>query len=368
VFTIFLELIEQDPQTFKNNSGFYRVKTFAPMELVAVSVLISQYMDTRNHDLLLGDIREMRTVIRQNVIDLRANIDTWRKLWTFMSDLEEHRGAVDRSTVARPDPKPTSQAAMVETDISAEEERAELLQRFRIGSNKVSNGPSQPGTDATPSTLKRKQTSQTSRPSKQQRASDGNAPSLARKASRAVPLGSYGDALAPGRGDDEESTGSQDSILGPPSNAGSIDRRSASPPESVWQSNGEDAEPQTSTTLIDGPAEPSRDSIHPRVTTVASMGYNGTKSTPPVPSAAAKVTSRENGEATMTDKDSLDVSRNTPLLALAAPKSVSFQASTEARASSVAEDAKPALQQSNFAFGKVSTGARALMARRRNGQ
>ncbi|KAK3061714.1 hypothetical protein LTS18_005599 [Coniosporium uncinatum] len=337
------------------------------MELIAVTALISQYMDTRNLELLLGDIREMRSVIRQNVIDLRANTDTWRKLWTFISHLEEHRGAVDGSTMARPVSKEITQRE-TKTDSSVEEERAELLERFRAGSNKPSNNvrPSQPRSDPLPNTLKRKRTSEPSRSSKQQRASDKNVPSLSRKPSVAVWLESREDALAPNRGNDEESTGSQDSVLGPPSDAGPIAQRPASPAEPVWQSDGEDAEPQTSTVLTNGPTELFRDSVHSRVTAVASMGYNGTRSTPSIPSATASVTSRENSEATVTDLDSVNISRRTPRVGSAAPNGVTPRASSEPRASSVVEDAKPALKQSNFAFGKVSTGARALMTRRRN--
>jgi len=104
VFTTFKELVEEDPQTFKDN-GYRNVKTFAPVEMVAVAILISMYGDTRNHQLLLGDIRDMRTTLRQNLQDLRLNSTTWNVVWEYLERLEQFRGAVDGSTVPTKRPR-----------------------------------------------------------------------------------------------------------------------------------------------------------------------------------------------------------------------------------------------------------------------
>jgi hypothetical protein len=94
VFTTFKELVEEDLQTFKNN-GYRTVKTFAPVELIAVAVLISMYGDSRNNALLLGDVRAMRLTLRQTRHDLQMNQGTWDAIWEFLESLESYRGAVD---------------------------------------------------------------------------------------------------------------------------------------------------------------------------------------------------------------------------------------------------------------------------------
>ena len=87
VFTTFKELVEEDLQTFKNN-GYRTVKTFAPVELIAVAVLISMYGDLRNNALLLGDVRAMRLTLRQTRHDLQMNQGTWDAIWEFLESLE----------------------------------------------------------------------------------------------------------------------------------------------------------------------------------------------------------------------------------------------------------------------------------------
>jgi len=92
VFSKFQELVELSPQTFKDN-GYKIAKNFAPIEIVAVSVLLSLYMDTRNTAMLLGDIAAMRDEVRKAVPDLRMDNITWQSLWQFIEVLESFRGA-----------------------------------------------------------------------------------------------------------------------------------------------------------------------------------------------------------------------------------------------------------------------------------
>jgi hypothetical protein len=102
IWNIFKDLIRQDEDTFTNANKYLRgVQTFAPMEMVAVAVLISMYFKTRNKTLLLGDIRAMREAIRENFVDIRMNAQVWKFIWSFIEDLEAIRGAVDGSTVQR---------------------------------------------------------------------------------------------------------------------------------------------------------------------------------------------------------------------------------------------------------------------------
>ena len=105
VWRTFKNLLEADSDTFTNTSKYLRgVQTFAPVEMVAVAVLISMYSDTRNIDLLLGDIRALRQSLREHFVDLRLNAPVWRFAWAYIDDLEAHRGAVDNSVVTRKSP------------------------------------------------------------------------------------------------------------------------------------------------------------------------------------------------------------------------------------------------------------------------
>jgi len=92
VFSKFQELVELSPQTFKDN-GYKIAKNFAPIEIVAVSVLLSLYMDSRNTAMLLGDIAAMRDEVRKAVPDLRMDNITWQSLWQYIRELESFRGA-----------------------------------------------------------------------------------------------------------------------------------------------------------------------------------------------------------------------------------------------------------------------------------
>lgn len=96
------ELIERDSDTFTNaGKHLSGVQTFAPIEMVAATVLISMYSETRNNELLLGDIRALREVLREQFKDLRLNATVWKFVWDFVENLAAIRGAVDGTTVDR---------------------------------------------------------------------------------------------------------------------------------------------------------------------------------------------------------------------------------------------------------------------------
>lgn len=99
VWNTFKRLVEKDPDTFNNADKYLQgVQTFAPIEMVAVTVLISMYSDTRTHQLLLGDIRALRNALREHFADIRMNIHTWKFIWDFVENLEAIRGVVDEGT------------------------------------------------------------------------------------------------------------------------------------------------------------------------------------------------------------------------------------------------------------------------------
>ena len=83
VFTTFKELIAQDISVFQDN-GYKRSKGFAPVELVAVAVLISKCGENMSNDQLLRTIRDMRGHVRRKCHDLFANTATWKILWSFI--------------------------------------------------------------------------------------------------------------------------------------------------------------------------------------------------------------------------------------------------------------------------------------------
>ncbi|KAF1962729.1 hypothetical protein CC80DRAFT_96646 [Byssothecium circinans] len=118
VWNTFQDLINLDPNIFTNADKSLRgVQTFAPVEMVAVTVIISMYSETRNNRLLLGDIKYLRDELRVRFVDLRMNTHVWKFLWEFIDNLEQVRGAVDstidRSVLPKPAgaPKPARRAA-----------------------------------------------------------------------------------------------------------------------------------------------------------------------------------------------------------------------------------------------------------------
>jgi hypothetical protein len=93
VFTVFKELVSQDIQTFKDN-GYKRSKNFAPVEMVAVAVLISQYGDAMGSEELLQLIRTMRRTARQQALDLFTNKVTWEIFWRYIQEVGVERGDI----------------------------------------------------------------------------------------------------------------------------------------------------------------------------------------------------------------------------------------------------------------------------------
>lgn len=129
-------LIEFDPDTFTNaDRRLQGVQTFAPIEMVAVTVLISVHSKNRNNRLLLGDIRALRDALRENLGELRMNPQTWKVVWHFIENLESYRGAVDGTTVNRSvsaSPTPQFSGPVSETSASrlARDERPNVAKHL----------------------------------------------------------------------------------------------------------------------------------------------------------------------------------------------------------------------------------------------
>lgn len=97
-FTTFADLVDLAPDVFRDNRHFARVKTFAPVEMIAIAVLISHYGESRSNELLVGDIRLFRQELRRQHHDLLMNSNTWRTIWNFIDNLESLRGATNGTT------------------------------------------------------------------------------------------------------------------------------------------------------------------------------------------------------------------------------------------------------------------------------
>jgi hypothetical protein len=96
VFSKFATLLAKRPKTFLDNN-YTHVKTFSPLEMVVVSVLLAMYPE-RNDRTLQGDILFLRMELRKANKDLKLNATLWRDAWYLLENLERVRGAVDGTT------------------------------------------------------------------------------------------------------------------------------------------------------------------------------------------------------------------------------------------------------------------------------
>ncbi|KAF1966281.1 hypothetical protein BU23DRAFT_330932 [Bimuria novae-zelandiae CBS 107.79] len=101
VWRRFQDIIELDSNTFTNADKYLNgVQTFAPVEMAAVTVLISVYFDEgRSDQTLLEDVRMLRRSLRENFPDLRMNEKVWKEIWNFIDNLHKFREATDGNTV-----------------------------------------------------------------------------------------------------------------------------------------------------------------------------------------------------------------------------------------------------------------------------
>ncbi|KAL5387588.1 hypothetical protein DPSP01_003383 [Paraphaeosphaeria sporulosa] len=99
VWKTFKDLIELEPNVFTNaDKRLKGVQTFAPVEMIAVTVLISVHIDT-SHNRLLEVIRSLRENLRENFSDLRVNGYMWKAVWSFIDNLNKNRPAGDDDTI-----------------------------------------------------------------------------------------------------------------------------------------------------------------------------------------------------------------------------------------------------------------------------
>lgn len=89
VWNIMKDMVEEEPDIFNNATKWLSgVQTFAPVEMVAITVLISMHFETRDIQTLLDDVKALRMVLRERYQDLRLNSSIWSFLHVYLKDLE----------------------------------------------------------------------------------------------------------------------------------------------------------------------------------------------------------------------------------------------------------------------------------------
>lgn len=149
VWNTFQELIEMDPSTFNNaDKHLVGVQTFAPVEMVAIVVLISLYSETRTKETLLKYINALRGLLREKFEDLKLNTPTWKFIWAWMDSLKD-----DQADQAIKHERINSSTSSTDEGISTSTTSPDgrLAKRPRVGSrpssfNAVAQNPGTPRT------------------------------------------------------------------------------------------------------------------------------------------------------------------------------------------------------------------------------
>ncbi|KAI9755319.1 MAG: hypothetical protein M4579_004321 [Chaenotheca gracillima] len=92
-FNVYLQLVRDYPEVF-TNTGYTKVKTYSPLEMVSIAVLI-HLNPGRPVGMLQGDVTWFRTAMREAHDDLRLNTTCWKTVWSLISRLEDYRGTTD---------------------------------------------------------------------------------------------------------------------------------------------------------------------------------------------------------------------------------------------------------------------------------
>ena len=94
VFHNFRKVLNHNQQIF-GPMDFTRVKTFAPVELVTVAILIQQMVSYSQVDELSDMVKGLRRELREEHIDLRANGAVWKTAWRYIVSLGNGRFELD---------------------------------------------------------------------------------------------------------------------------------------------------------------------------------------------------------------------------------------------------------------------------------
>jgi hypothetical protein len=100
VFQKYAALIRLEPEAFASSTNVSsRMQTYAPMEMVLVAVLVSQYQEHLSDTELLALVKHLRKRLREQYRVIRMNESTWRSGWSLLQDkaltLRRKRGSTD---------------------------------------------------------------------------------------------------------------------------------------------------------------------------------------------------------------------------------------------------------------------------------
>ena len=96
VFDLFAAINDLEPSIF-TAEAVTRVQSFSPLELVAVCCMLSKWGKQRPKGTLTGDINLLRKKLREAHSDLRLNGMCWKTAWSYIDNLEDHRGIIEES-------------------------------------------------------------------------------------------------------------------------------------------------------------------------------------------------------------------------------------------------------------------------------
>lgn len=87
VWRKFKELIDLDPGIFINMNKYLKgTQMLAPIEMIAITVLISVCLEERSDNQILEHIGQLRSMLRKKFPELRQTAKEWREIWTFIDD------------------------------------------------------------------------------------------------------------------------------------------------------------------------------------------------------------------------------------------------------------------------------------------
>lgn len=104
VFEMMESFAENDRTMFysENYTKSQSLSPLSPIELVAVAALISQKGTERPQHILKDDIVALIACMREAHVDLRMSKICWTTAWTFIRNLERHRGAIGEPSFGGP--------------------------------------------------------------------------------------------------------------------------------------------------------------------------------------------------------------------------------------------------------------------------
>ncbi|PVI06006.1 hypothetical protein DM02DRAFT_667992 [Periconia macrospinosa] len=85
VWNVFEELINLDPITFNTEKHFTKLSPFSQFEIIAITVMISLFSETRSYQVLLEYVQKIRA---KHFEKIGSKHQTWNNFWVWVNQLE----------------------------------------------------------------------------------------------------------------------------------------------------------------------------------------------------------------------------------------------------------------------------------------